>query len=211
MTALPKPSHSYDAEQPRALPLPGAGAAPALTAEHHAQLAAARIAYRPIARALRVVTFSAVTLALFAVLSLPFAFFGFKAAFAALGLTVAAVFEFRGRTALRRLEPAGIRILTWNQIALTGVLAIYCLWSMADAWFGPNPYADVIASDPAVGELLAPYSDLCRQLAVGTYAAVLVIGGIVQGLVIRYYATRRLPLEKYLAATPAWVLAWNRA
>lgn len=197
----PSPSHAEAA----------ASSAPELTEAHRAQLAAARTAFKPLRRALRVAMFSAVSLSVFAVLSLPFALFSFKAAFAAAGLIAAAVFEFRGRSALRRLEPAGVRILTWNQVALTATITIYCLWSMATAWFGPDLYARVAATDPAVGELLAPYSDLFRQLIVGTYAVLLFVAWIVQALVIRYYATRGKHLQKYLTETPAWVLAWNRA
>ncbi|MEM1027179.1 MAG: hypothetical protein AAGJ38_03765 [Planctomycetota bacterium] len=187
----------------------GAETPPALTAEHYAQLAAAQIAYGPIRRALRVVAFSAWTLALFAVLSLPFAFFSAKGAYAAACLIGTAVFEFRGRAALRRLDTRGVTILTRNQIVLTGLMSVYCLWSMATAWFGPDRYAQAVERYPELGELLAPYSDLFRQLTVAVYAIVLVVGWLVQALVIRYYATRRRHVEQYLAQTPEWILSWN--
>lgn len=219
MSALPQPPTSdFESSPVPALSPAGAsgpssgdaGAEPVLSAEHYAQLAAVQLAFTPIRRALRVVTFSASTLALFAVLSLPFAFFGVKAAFVAVGLVVATVFEFRGRAALARLDVGGVKILVWNQIALTGVLAIYCLWSMAAAWFGPDLYAEMAAQQPEVGEMLAPYSDLFRQAAVVFYGIVLVAGVLIQALVIRYYASRRRHVEQYLAETPAWILAWNR-
>lgn len=184
---------------------------PPLSAEHYAQLAAAHLAYAPIRRALRVVTFSAVTLALFAVLSLPFALFSLKGAFVAIGLAVAAVFEFRGRAALRRLEARGPRLLTRNQIALTGVLVIYCLWSMADAWFGPDLYEEITARVPEAADLLAPYSTLLRPLVVFVYGTTLVVGLAVQALVICYYHTRQRHVENYLKQTPAWILAAKQA
>lgn len=219
MTARPQPPvpHSEIATGPTSAQAPtppspaNGGSAPALSAEHYAQLAAAHLAYAPIRRAMRVAMFSASTLALFAVLSMPFALFSLKGAFAALGLAVTAVFEFRGRAALGRLEVSGVQTLVWNQIALTGLMTVYCLWSIAGAWFGPDQYAQIIARNPELGDLLAPYADLFRQMTVGIYGIVLIVGLLVQALVIRYYATRRRHVEKYLAQTPAWILAWNRA
>ncbi len=202
MSALPQsPTPSSNPPGPEA---------PALSAEHYAQLAAAHLAFAPLRRALRVVGFSAGTLALFAVLSLPFALFSVKGAYVAIALSVAAFFEFRGRAALAKLDRSGVRILVWNQAAFTVVMAVYCLWSMAEAWFGPDLYAEVAVQQPEVGELLAPYSEMFRQAAVGFYGFVLLAGLIVQAMVVRYYLTRRKHVEAYLAQTPAWILAWNR-
>jgi len=217
MSALPQPPTSdrgLTLADPTALRGDTAGHgpdAPALSAEHYAQLAAARVAFAPVRRAQRVMTFSALTLAIFAFLSLPFAFFSLKAAFVALGLVTATFFEFRGRAAVGRLDPAGVTTLVRNQVALTGMMAGYCVWSMASAWFGPDLYAEAVAANPEIEALLSPYSEVFRQAAVGFYGIVLLVGLVVQVFVIRYYATRRRPIETYLAQTPAWVWAWNRS
>ncbi|MEO0514629.1 MAG: hypothetical protein AAF086_04965 [Planctomycetota bacterium] len=220
MSAIPQPSppdSSRDGREPDESSSSHAASnhqpepdAPVLSAEHYAQLAAAHLAFAPVRRALRVVTFSASTLALFAVLSLPFAFFSLKAAFVATALVAAAAFELRGRAAVGRLELAGVSLLVRNQIALTAAMTVYCLWSMASAWFGPDLYAEVATTQPEVGQLLEPYAEMFRQAAIVFYGIVLLAGLVVQAGVIRYYATRRRPIETYLAQTPAWILAWNR-
>ncbi|MEO1236680.1 MAG: hypothetical protein AAFX76_07830 [Planctomycetota bacterium] len=198
MTALPQ--HAATASAAAQAP----AAAPGITAEQHAQLAAAKLAHAPIRRAVRVATFSAVTLAVFAVLSLPFAVFGWRAAFVAACLAACTVFEFRGRNALRRLDPAGPRVLTFNQIGLTAGLTVYCLWSAHAAWFGPDLYAEAVARNPEIADLLEPYRDLFRQLTVAFYGVVLVVGLAFQAAVIAYYHTRRHSLRRLLDDTPAW-------
>ncbi|MEM7624040.1 MAG: hypothetical protein AAF333_00275 [Planctomycetota bacterium] len=203
--------HDQGGSPPTAPPPPADGGSPdALTPEMRAQFAAAREAYRPLRRALRVVTFSAWSLAVFAGLSLPFALFSFKGLFIATGLTVCAVFEFRGRRALRRLDPTAPGKLALNQLVFTGFIAVYCLWSAATAWFGPSPYAAAIAANPEIGEMLEPFADTIRHVTVAAYGIVLFVGVVYQALVIRYYLTRRKPLERYLNQTPAWVLELHR-
>ncbi|MEM8739681.1 MAG: hypothetical protein AAGG38_14555 [Planctomycetota bacterium] len=197
-------------------PSPGAASAPAgeaepvLKAEQYAQLAAAQRAFGPVRRAQRVAMSSAVTLGVFALLSLPFALAGPRAAFVTAGLAACAVVEFRGRAALGRLDPAGPRQLFYNQLALTAVMVVYCVWSAYAAWFGPGVYAQATAEHPEIAELLGPYSEGFRRLTVAFYGVVLLVGVVFQALILRYYYTRQRPLRQYLEQTPAWVLAFNR-
>lgn len=146
-----------------------------------------------------------------AFVSLPFAWFSLKGAFAALALGGAAVCEFRGYARLRRLDLRGVKILTWNQVGLTVLIVAYCLWCIADAWFGPDPYEKLVSYRPEMAELLAPYEGIFRQMTVMVYVIVLGVGLPVQVLVIRYYASRRKHIRAYLAQTPEWVLRGSRS
>ena len=47
--------------------------------------------------------------------------------------------ELRGRTLLHRFDPTGPRILGWNQLALMGVIILYCGWGIYRALNVPNP------------------------------------------------------------------------
>lgn len=217
MSALPQPSPPPEPPPAPAAPPPiepaPAGHGFEVTPEVQAQLAAAREAYRPLGRAVRVATFSATTLAVFAVVALPFALFSSKAAFAAVGLGVCAFFEFRGRDALRSLDPAGPRNLARNQIAYTALLTAYCAWSAYSTWFAPGggPYAAALARHPEIAPMLEPYAELLRQATTAFYGVVWLVGVLYQALLIRYYHTRRRPLERYLAETPGWVLELEHA
>ncbi|MBB6431206.1 hypothetical protein HNQ40_003012 [Algisphaera agarilytica] len=151
------------------------------------------------------------TLALAALVSLSFALFSFKGLVAAVGLSAAAWFEFRGYAKLRRLDPQGVTILTRNQVGLTVLIVGYCLWCLADAWFGPDPYEKVVSLRPELAQPLEPYAGIFRQMVVMIYVIVLAVSLPVQALVIRYYATRRGNFRAYLDQTPGWVLRWNRA
>lgn len=174
------------------------------------QFAQARAAYRPIRRTQRVATYSAWSFAVFAALSLPFALFSLKGLFIAAGLVLGAVFEFRGRHALQRLDPVAPRRLALNQLVFAGVIAVYCVWSAATAWFGPSPYAAAIAATPEISDMIAPFADLIQQVTVAAYGLVLFVGLTYQAFLIRYYFTRQKPLQNYLSNTPAWVLELHR-
>ena len=181
-----------------------------LKAEHHAQLAVARLARKPIDRALRVIGFSAWTLGIFAALSVPFAITGLRAAFVAVVLVVCAYFEFRGRDEFKRLDPAAITTLATNQAALGVGLVVYCLWSAAAAWWGPDPYAQAVERTPEIAEIMGDIGGMMRQLMVGFYGVVLVLGVAYQIAMVAYYRSRRKPLERYLDETPAWILALDK-
>jgi len=165
---------------------------------------------RKIDRTIDMAAVSAWSLAIFAALSLPFAFSSFKAAFITAGLALCAYFEFRGRAGLKRLELRAPSLLARNQAALAGIIAMYCGGSVYDAWFGDSIFTSIIQQAPEVAELLEPYETLIRQVTAGTYAVVAFITLIVQAFVIRYYASRRRLIEQYIAETPAWVLQLDK-
>lgn len=181
-----------------------------LTPDHLAQRDAAKERRKKIDRAIVVSTISAWSLAVFAALSLPFALFGLKAAFIAAGLGVCAFFEFRGRSGLKQLDVEAPARLGWNQFALALVIAGYCVWSAYDAWFGPSPYAEAIATTPELENVLQPLDGLIRQVTTGAYVVVGVLTLFVQAATVSYYRSRRKFIEKYLSETPAWVLQLDR-
>ncbi len=178
---------------------------PALLPEHREQLADAARLRRPLDRAARVATVSAWSLAVFAALSLPFAFFSLKGLAVAAGLIYVAVGEFRGRAALRRVDPRAPVLLARNQAALAAVLTVYCVWCMVDARTGPSLYEQAVADTPELAAVLEPMQDSIRDITFYAYGLILAVGLVVQALVIRYYLSRRRPLDAYLQNTPEWV------
>src|SRR5262249_49936713 len=54
--------------------------------------------------------------------------------FVAAALTIVTAGEFIGASRLRRLDLTGPRFLALNQLALIGLLAIYCAWQAYSSW-----------------------------------------------------------------------------
>ena len=152
----------------------------------------------------RLATFNAWTLAAFGALSLLFAFGSVTALIVGAALLLLAWIEFRGRAALRRLEPGGLRLLGWNQIALFVLLAAYCLRSIHVLRTRPPEQLETAAALAGL-----PFRALVTLLVV-TYVAVIVVSLVVQGLFAAYYWSRGRLLVEHLEETPAPALDRQR-
>lgn len=144
----------------------------------------------------KLATFNAWTLAAFGALSLLFAFGSLTALIVGAALLVLAWIEFRGRAGLRRLEPGGLRLLGWNQIALFVLLAAYCLRSIHVLRTRPPEELDTAAALAGL-----PFEALVGLLVV-TYVAVIVVSLVVQGLFAAYYWSRGRLLREHLEEAP---------
>lgn len=140
----------------------------------------------------RLATFNAWTLTVFGGGSLLFAFGSVTALVVGAALLVLAWVEFRGRAGLRRLEPEGLRLLGWNQIALFVLLAVYCLWSIRILRTRPPEALDTVASLAGL-----PVAALVGLLVL-TYVVVVVVSVVLQGLAAWYYWSRGRLLQKHL-------------
>ncbi len=154
--------------------------------------------------------FFAATAALFALISPLFGHLDVKALVMTVGLGAVAWNELRGRKLLLRYEPRAPRVLGWNQVGLLALIVGYCLWQLAEAAWGPNPYAEQIAATPELGGMLGDISALHRKLTYIAYTAVIAGTVIFQGLNALYYFTRARHLRAFLHETPAWVVELQR-
>ncbi len=126
----------------------------------------------------------------------------------ALGLL--AWIELRGRAGLLRFEPRACRVLGWNQLGLMALIIAYAAWMLAQALWGPNPYAEAIAHEPALGRSLGEIGNLRKMISLAVYGGLIAGTLIFQGLTSAYYFTRRAHVEAYLSATPEWVVQLRR-
>lgn len=175
-----------------------------------AQVAAAKQRRNKVDFAIVVASVSAWSLAVFAGVSWLFALFSLKAALVAAGLSACAFFEFRGVAGLKRMDLRAPARLAWNQFGLAVLIAAYCVWSALSAWYGPNPYAQAVATTPELGDMLEPFEDVMRQITVGVYALVLVLSVCIQASTIVYYRSRRKIIAAYLKETPGWIVELDR-
>lgn len=194
------------------IPPPGAANAP-LSEQHYQALRDAKNGRKKIDFAIGVATFNGWSLGIFAALSaliLPLSF-SFSGLLISIGLGVVAWNEFKGRAMLRLLNPQGARHLGYNQIGLGAVIVGYCVWSLLAAVFGPDAYAQVIAENPELGQILGSTGDLYRWIAAAVYGGAIVLTIPYQALMAWYYFSRAGHIIRYVEQTPAWVTEFQRS
>lgn len=200
----------------------GGGVAAPLSAENLRELGEARRRAKKVRRAAAVAAFSGWSMAVFAGLSLLFAFLSDWTAWAVgIGLAVIAWNELRGAGMLRRIEPRGARVLGWNQVALGFLIVAYAGWSLysaargngvsallsAGAGGGSGGMAGMIG-DPQMEQMVR---ELTTTLTYVVYGSVAVVGVIVPGLTAIYYFTREAIVRRMIGGTPAWAIDALRA
>lgn len=179
---------------------------PGLSSEQVEMIALAQRHARPIFRAARVAAFSGWTSAVLAGLTLLTGLGSLSAMALGLALGVIAIVELRGGAGLRRFDSSAPRRLGLNQIALFGVLCVYCGWNIIDTLQGPNPYAEYMTAGADVANMVRPIARLHTTIMVAFYG--LVIGGsaVAQGCGAFYYFTRASRLADFMAMTPPWTV-----
>ncbi|MCG6956462.1 MAG: hypothetical protein LJF04_10790 [Gemmatimonadetes bacterium] len=154
--------------------------------------------------AAKVATFNGWTIGVFAALTIPFGLASATALVLGLGMAVVAHNEFKGRSMVRRIDPAGARLLGWNQVGFMGLIVAYCLWSIFRTYAHPDPQLQQELA------LVGVAPETVRSLTVAVYAGVIAASLIFQGLNARYYFARVERVEEYLRTTPGWVVELQR-
>lgn len=201
-TAPPIPFHKPDAVSPAEL-----------SDDHYRALREAKVRRKKIDFAIGVATFNGWSLGLFAGLSglvLPLSF-SLSGLFICLGLAVVSYHEFQGRALLRALDPRAARLLGYNQIGLGAVIVGYCLWSLAAVFVGPDPYAEVIAQNPELAQMLGDTGELYRMGAAIVYGMAILLTIPYQALMAWYYFSRARHVTQYVSQTPAWITRMQKA
>lgn len=188
-----------------------------LTGDHLQALALANQRGRKIRNAAGVARFNGVCLIVFSGLSLLIAMvaavlgeFDWVAVVMGAGLGGLAWNELRGRTLLLQLNPRGPAVLGWNQLALLGLILAYAGWMMYSGLTAPNPYEEMMRTEPMLKGMLGDIGNLHKTLTLVIYGAVMIVTVVFQGLNSLYYFTRGRVLRSYLAQTPAWVVDVQR-
>ena len=186
-------------------------APPQISEDHLKQVIAAGEGLRKIRRVIAVARFDGISIAVFAGLTILLSFTSLPGLALGLAMGVVAFIELRAIPGLQRLNPQAARTLAINQIALATMLICYCLYRIRVELGGGGELAAISAGDPDVAKLLAPYEDSARLAALLIYGAVIAVAVFAQGGLAAYYFSRRRHIEDYVARTPAWVIALQRA
>jgi len=183
---------------------------PQLSEENLRELATARAALRKIGRAVTVARFDGWTLAVFAGLTFLMAAFDWTNMIVGIGLGAIACVELYGANRLRRLEPAAIRLLGFNQLTLGALLILYALWRIHAESSGGGLLAAATASDPQAAPLLQSYQGLGQSIVIAFYGTLIAIAILGMGGMALFYSSRRKYLTAYLGQTPQWIIAMQK-
>lgn len=176
-----------------------------LSTEHLAQISDARKRAKKVLRAAGLAAFSGWSMAVFAALTLAFAFLSDWSAWAiGVGLAVCAFAELRGCGLLRRMDPKGASVLGWNQVFLAVLITAYALWSLYSA--SKNPALGALAQGTGDPQVDAMVKQLTAVVSWALYGTMAVVGLVVPGLTAIYYFTRGPLVAKFRRDTPGWVL-----
>ena len=188
-----------------------------LSPEHLQQIEDAGLRAHTLRKAGGVAMFNGVTFAIFAAVSGLFALvdllgggFDTVSIIMAVGLGVVASNEFKGRRLIRSFDRRAPKLLGWNQIGLMALLIGYGAWMLANAYLGPDPYAEKMAENPSVADQFAWISEIQMALTLAIYGGLIAGTLIFQGLNARYYFSRAAHLADYLDDTPDWILDLQR-
>ena len=200
----------FPSAQPAA-PAQAPASAPALTAEHLMQLEAARAAARRITRAANVARGDGWTVGAFGALSFLLGLGTVTGALVGSGMMVVAFVELRAANRLRRFEGAAAKALAINQLALAALLLAYAACGIYSALTGPSPYAEAVAAEPLLGDMVRPVEDLGRLISLLVYGVVIAVALFFQGGMAMYYFSRAAHVRDYLTRTPPWIVAVQKA
>jgi len=177
-----------------------------LSPEHYRALEEAKVRRRRIDRAVGVATFNGWGTAVFAALSLPFAFFSITTLVMCVVLSAVAFHEFKGRRMLRELDPAAPRLLGVNQLVFSALLIVYSIWNIYLALTQPSPYAEALAAQPEITGTLGSIDELYKTGSLAVYGSLIALAIIFQGGMAVYYFKRSRQLREYVDQTPAWII-----
>lgn len=174
-----------------------------LAPEHLQQLSDAKRRAKKVRRAASVAALSGWSMLVFACISLALAFFSDWSAWAVgIGLLLVALNELRGSAMLRRADPAGAKVLGWNQLVLAALLVAYATWSLATSLRQPLGTA-LQSGDPQIDAMAA---NITSAVTYGLYGTLAVLGLLLPGLTSIYYFSRARIIRSFLAETPEWIV-----
>ncbi len=169
-----------------------------------------------IIRAARTARTSAIVTLTFGVCALPFVLFSFSwaTALVAVGLCVIGSVEYAGQKRLRRADASAARVLAFNQLALLGLICVYC--AMQAFGFSSEQIKSMAVSPEFREQLkglpqhtLQPIDALIDRWAplvtYGFYGLVALLSAGCQGGLAAYYFSRRRAIVAFNERTPAWV------
>ena len=142
-----------------------------------------------------------------------FVSFSFLGIFVSLGVCAVGVVEMIGASRVRIGDASACRLLGWNQLALLGVITVYCVIQMAT--FSADDASNAVLSPESRSQLAAlkggpsgPIDMIDKyapRVVYGFYGLVIALSAAFQGGMAMSYFSRRKHVEAFNAQTPQWI------
>lgn len=178
-----------------------------LSQQNLAELAAARQALLKIRRAVNAARIEGYTIAIFGGLSLICGLNSLSNILVSLPLAAVGIVEIYGADRLRRLQLTAVRLLTINQLILAALIILYGVCKLI---------MECVSPGSSLGSLsdvdLQQFGDVTRTahlIGMLLYGSI-VVAGVFEIAMARYYHSREEILENYLAETPSWITALQK-
>jgi hypothetical protein len=181
---------------------------PQLTPENFRELEAARVSLKKIRRAVSAARFEGFTIAIFGGLTLLCGITSIADILLGLVLIAIGVIEILGGGQLRRLDPRGIRILTFNQLAFATLILLYALWNLHSEIV--HPVAEMGDDSQLVGQVDPSVLNITHEIMLLVYAS-FILAALFEAGMAAYFHSRGPLLQQYLAQTPPWIVSMQKA
>jgi hypothetical protein len=120
-------------------------------------------------------------------------------------LTVIGIVEIVAAGRLRRLDVGAVRMLTINQLSLAGLILLYALWHLYVEVAHPGSELPDLA-----GQMDSTTLGIAHEMTMVVYGSLIVAAAVEAGMAW-YYHSRGGHLRGYLARTPPWIIAMQKA
>ena len=151
------------------------------------------------------------SIAVFAGLTLMLGWYDIPSIIIGLGMATIAFIELRGASRLAALDASALGTLALNQLVFALLLFSYGGFQFWKSLYGESAYVQAIESTPELKDMLGDVETIVRTILCVAYGALMVVAVACQGGLAMYYLSRRKVVREYLAATPPWVVAVQRA
>ncbi|MCP4606645.1 MAG: hypothetical protein GY847_40085 [Proteobacteria bacterium] len=137
-----------------------------------------------------------------------------EGAIIAVGLCLVGIVEYMGYRKMRRADPAAARILGRNQLALLGLIVLYCVVQMVvfspeqaqTEAISPEVRSQLDAMMPGMSEAVdAEIGHWAPLVTYGFYGLIILLSLVFQAGMALYYFTRKRYIEAFNEQTPKWV------
>jgi hypothetical protein len=186
-------------------------APPQLDSAQLQELSLAQMRGKRIRRAASIAIMDGWVTAIFAAFSLMSGLFSIVGLLVGIGMSVVAYIEFSGARKLRSLDERAAKMLGWNQIGFAILLTAYACWGLYSTHTNPGRYKELIGSDPQLEQMLGPIEEIVKLMAMLVYGSLIAVAVFVQGGTAWFYFSRAKHVRAYVAETPEWILAMQRA
>ena len=182
---------------------------PQLSPENLRELQAARNSLRKVRRAVTTAKFEGYSVAISGLLTFLMGIGSIGQMFGGIVLAVIGIIEIVSASRLSQLDVRAGRVLTINQLSLAALILLYAVGNIYGETMHPEAAAELQGISQSDSQALGDVTSLTHEITLLMYGA-MIGAAVVEAAMARYYHSRVVYLERYLAETPPWIVAMQK-